>query len=417
MKSNIGGVNDMRKGFIKVLVLLLMSILVITGCGRKTETINSEQTQEVETAVPVDITKVSKTEVESVVTLNGKVKPLQDISVMPKTPGKVSAVNVEIGQQVNKGEVLFKLEQKDIQLQVNQARAALSMAKIGVEQQLTQLKSGVTTAETNYNDAKLSYERMQELYKAEAISEQQLEMSATQLKIAEEQFLSAKKNLELTEGKDNSESVSKAQYEQALAGYNMAKSQLDNTVVTSPITGIVATKNIVVGGFATSASPAMNVVDLTSVIIDANVPENIINKVKVDDTVEVIVESAGGATLEGAIITTSPVADARTQSYPIEIKIPNEDGVLKGGMFAEIRIVVDKAEDTLAVPLASIVNKDGKDIIYIVEDERVRQVEIQTGFINDKLVQVLDGVKENDVVVIKGQNFINDGTKVSISNQ
>ncbi len=407
----------MRKRSLSLLAIIMIGILLISGCGKKLAPVDAEQVQEKETTTAVKVANVTKTTVESVVSLNGKVKPIQEISVMPKTPGKVSVINFEIGDQVNKGDVLFTLEQKDIQLQVDQARAALSMSKIGVEQQLTQLNTSVTTAETNYNDTKINYNRMQELFEAEAISEQQLEMSATQLKIAEEQYKAAKKNLELTEGKNNAESASKAQYQQALAGYNMAKSQLDNTVVTSPITGIVATKNIVVGGFATSATPSMSVVDLSSVTIDVNAPENIINKVKVDDKVDVYVEAAGKTTLAGTIVTISPVADTRTQSYPIQVKISNEKGLLKGGMFAEIKLVVDKAENTLAVPLASIINKNGKDVLYIVDGERAQERAVEIGYLNDKLVQILDGVNENETIVVKGQNFIHDDSKVSIANE
>lgn len=194
----------MKKGYITFICVTIILALTLTGCGKKNAPVLSEQP--VEKPVAVSVAKVQRTEIESVSTLSGKVKPVQEINIMPKIPGKVSAVYFDVGQKVNAGDVLFCLEDSDIRLQVNQAEAALNIAKSAldrtkggaVEQQLSQLKAALVSAETGYNDAKLGYDRSKLLYETGAISKQALEAAETRLKVAEEQFNSAKKSYELT---------------------------------------------------------------------------------------------------------------------------------------------------------------------------------------------------------------------------
>ncbi len=411
----------MKVKHVSLLAILLMSALTISGCGQ--DVVSTDTTQEMQ-AVNVNVAKVTKTTVESSVTLNGKLQPAQHINVVPKMAGKVNSIKFDVGDNVKKGDALFTLEDKDIRLQVQQAAAGLKMAQVGLtrtkgsgkEQQLTQLNTALTQAETNYTNANKSYERMKELYDQGVISEQQLEQTESQKKIAEEQYNAAKSSLELTESKVQPESIAtaQAQLQQAQAAYDTAKSALDNTIITSPITGVIATNNVKIGEFATNASVAMSVIDNSYMTVEVDVPENAINKINLNDSVNVLVNTVSDKPLKGEIMTISPIANSRTQSYPVKIKIANDSGLLKGGMFAEIKIIADKAENALAVPLISMVTVDGKNVVYVVNGEKAEKREIQIGFINEEYAQVTQGLEEGEVIVIKGQNYLTDGSKLTV---
>jgi len=410
----------MKKKNLGIIILLLIAIVSLAGCGEKTAT-TADETQK---PTPVNAVKVSRTTVESVVTLNGRVEAVKQVNISAKTAGKVEKVNFEIGEKVKKGEVLFVVEQKDIRLQVAQAEAAYNIAKAsynkatggGLEQQMVQLKSAFEVAKTNYEDAKLNYERNKQLFEVDGVSKQAFEAAEKGFKLAQEQYISAKANYELTQGKINPENIetAKAQLQQAKAAYDIAKSQLENTEVKATIGGIVASKNVKVGEMTSSALTAMSIADLSSAISKIGVTEDIINKIKVGDKVKVNVKVASNNAFDGTISSISPVADTKTQTYLVEIRIQNDTGMIKGGMFAEIRIAVDKAVNALAVPLESIIDDGGRKVVYITDGNKAIKREITTGYSDGILVQVLQGIKDNESVVSKGQTYLQDGTKVMI---
>ena len=128
-----------------------------------------------------------------------------------------------------------------------------------------------------------------------------LEQSESRFKLAEQQHNSAKSNYEITITKTNPENIAsaKAQVNQAAAALELVKSQLDNTVVKSPINGVIAARYIEVGELAGSTSIAMSVIDLSSVLVDINATEDMINKIKLGDKAEVIIKAAGDDKFEG----------------------------------------------------------------------------------------------------------------------
>jgi len=415
-----------RKRYVKVIIVLaavaLLGIAALNFArGRAAGPVNVVS----DAAVAVSVEKTVKTDVSSTVALNGKLKPLQEINIIPKMPGKVSSVNYDIGQSVNAGDILFTLEDRDARLQVKQAQAGLDMANSGLakvtgeaaELQEKQLKAALATAEINYNNAKLSYERTKQLFESGAVSKSGMEQAETQLGLAVQQHDSAKANYELAVTKVNPENAAsmQAQVNQAAAALEMAQSQLDNTVVKSPINGVIASRNIEVGELVGSTSIAMSVIDLSSVLIDINATEDMVNKIMLGDKVEAVINAAGDKVLTGEIINIAPAADAKTQSYPVRIRIANEGGLLKGGMFAEIRLTLDKAQNTVAVPISAVLDEGEKRFVYVLKGDSAEKREVSTGLFDDKLIVITKGLSENEAVIVRGQDMIMDGSKVTVT--
>lgn len=406
----------------KILVGIISLSIILTSCGKKTAPVATNKDEE--KVVAVQVAKVSKKSLYSQVTLNGKVKPKGEISVIPKIPGKVTSINFEVGQAVKKGDILFRIDDKDIRLQVSQAEAALNIAKQGLtkakggsaEQQINQLKTAVTSAEINYNDALANYNRTKALYDVGGVSKQALEMAESRMKLTEEQLKSAKATLDVTQNKIMGENIAtaEAQVKQGEAAYNIALSQLDNTIVRSPIDGIVSVKNIEVGAMASSAAPAMVIVDDSTVTVDIYVQENIINSLKAGDKVRVWVKAVSQEELEGEIISVGVSADAKTQSYPVKVRLKNDKRQIKGGMFAEVQINTDKKENLIVVPVSSIVNQGEEKVVYILNGDKAEKRTIKTGIVNNEFIQVIEGVKEGETILVKGQDFIKEDSKLQV---
>lgn len=410
-------------GFIIVLAAVILSGTLIVRLARNEA--SSSVNADADASIAVNVKKVSKTSVVSIAALNGKIRPVQEINIVPKIPGKVDKIFFDIGQKVECGETLFTLEDKDIRLQVRQAQAGLDMANSGLvrakggaaELQESQLISAAASAEISYNDAKAAFERTKRLFESGAASKVDLERSESQLKLAEQQYNSAKTNLEITITKATPENIAsiQAQVNQAAAALELARSQLDNTIIKSPINGIVASRNIDAGELVGSAGVAMSVIDLSSVIVDINVVEDMINKIKLGDRVEVMIKSAGDKPFMGDIINISPATDVKTQSYIVRVRIDNKDCIIKGGMFAEIKLILDKAEDVVAVPISAVVDEGDKKYVYILKGDIAEKREVSTGLFNDELIEITKGLSENEILIIKGQELVLDGSKVTVT--
>lgn len=409
------------KLIIGLVVVTLLGSLIFTYVKNKAD---GSANLNADTAVAVSVEEAAKTSVSAAVNLNGKLKPIQEINIIPKLPGKVNNIYFDIGQSVKAGDVLFTLEDKDIRSQLKQAQAGLDMANSGLvkvtggaaELQEIQLKTALESAEISYNDAKLAFERTKQLFESGAVSKINLEQAESHFKLAEQQYNSAKANYEITITKTNPENIaaSQAQVNQAAAALDLIKSQLDNTVIKSPINGVIASRSIDVGELVGSTSIAMSVIDLSSVIVDINVTEDMINKIKLGDKVEVIIKASGEGQLTGEITNISPATDPKTQSYPVRIKIDNSSGTLKGGMFAEIIIVLDKTSDTLAIPISAVIDEGGKKHVYILKGDIAEKREVSTGLFDDELIVITKGLSEKEAVIVKGQELIQDGSKVTV---
>ncbi|HHX17674.1 MAG TPA: efflux RND transporter periplasmic adaptor subunit [Clostridium sp.] len=408
----------------KVLVVLTTFVVLLMAVGCSTSASN-EDTVEDERAVSVSVDYIKKSNIEKTQTVTGQAKPTKEVNVIPKLPGKVSKVYVSLGEEVKEGQTLFTIDDKEIKLQLAQAEAAVNVAKTNVkrseggalELQMTQLESAFKSAEINLNDAQKLYDDIKILYENGMSSKQDLDRTKTGYELAKEQFETAKTALELTGSRINKENTETAlaQLKQAEAAYNLAKTQLENTIVTSPADGYISALNVNEGEITSGAIAAATVVDISTVIVEVNIVENIVNKVKVDDEYPVYIESVQKEPFLGKVINISPNVDPMTQSYKTRIKVENKDKSIKGGMSAKVEIAVEAKENIMAVPIESVVSEGGKSFVFVIEGDRAFKKEVSTGISNEELIEINGDIKENDQIVVKGQNFLSDNSKVIVT--
>ncbi|HEY8462930.1 MAG TPA: efflux RND transporter periplasmic adaptor subunit [Bacillota bacterium] len=350
---------------------------------------------------PVSVTtvQVKRVTMQNSIILNGTVKPVQEAEISARVSGKVTQIYFELGQQVKKGDVLFKLDDHDLRLELQQTEAALKVIQ-------TSLSSSLVTAETNYLDAKRQYERLKRLYDKQIGSKQELELAESAYKVAEENYKSAK--LAEQSGTTNA----KAQLEKARLAYDVAKTQLDYTVVRAPISGTIATKDIKIGQYVSSSTTVATIVDLSSLLVETDVPEDKINQLHVGDQVEVSVKAVSNQPLAGKISAIAPAVNNTTLNYPVKVRVPNQQNRLKSGMFATVKFNLNQAEQVLAIPIASLGEEDGRKFVYTINKGIAAKKFIKTGISDSKMVQVTAGLSEEDQVVVKGVNQLKAGSKV-----
>ncbi len=330
-----------------LLGLLLILNLNTFGCEEKEQTTN-----QVEEYVPVNVEEIKVRNISEEKTFSGKVIPNKEIKIIPKMPGKVTALNVNIGSVVGVGTVLFTLDNEDLQKQVAQAKKSVDLAKVQLEQ------------------AKLGPARS----------------AADTIKI---------------------------QLEQAELGYQQALSSLNNANITSPTAGVVSQVNINQGEMATSAQPSVVILDTSQMYVEINVPESAISTISVGQEVKIDIASTGEKS-EGQVEIISPAPDERTQLYSVKISIKDAPESIKSGMFVKVNLNINAKEKIIAVISESILEDGIKNYVYIVEENKAIRRDVKLGIQSNEYTEIIEGIKEGEQLLIKGQNYVEDGSLVKV---
>ena len=357
-----------------VAIVVILSVLM-TGCGAK-----KAEVKEKETVINVKSETALKRDIVVKSNISGKIEPIQVANVSPKIFAKVTSVNnLEIGRRVRASEVLFTLDTKDFQNGVNSANANYQAA-------LANLNSIVE----NNNNAKLNRDRMTNLYNEGAISKRDLEQS---------ELLASSASVE----------SAKAQVEVAMANLQNAKSNLGDAIITSPINGIITGYSVHIGELASSSIPSVSIANCDKVVVNFNLSENLISKVKIGDVVQVDVKSAKKS-LNGKISALSQATSGKSLTYPVKIELENKDKDVLAGMFAQISIVSEKKDKVIAISSNAPITKDGNTIVFTIKNNRAHMNKVTLGTDNGKFVEIKSGIQENDIVVNKGQSYLEENS-------
>lgn len=411
-----------KKNIVKIVVVLLV-VLMVAAIAH-----NVIKNKKVESQNKIQNVNVAEAKLDSLTTTvdySGKLDSDKDVSISPKTPGKVQALNVKVGSTVKAGDILFTLDSTSQQAQLQQQQASIQSAKAnldktqssGVEQQIVQQQQALSTAQINYNDAKTNYDRVQSLCSAGASPKQDLDNATTKLSTAEASLSAAQQNLDLIRQKIGPESieVAQAQVNQAQAGLKSIQRQIDDNVLKSPISGVVSAVNIHQGEITSGSQASVTIVDSSSIMAEVNVPDTMLPKIKVGQSISVTIPSLSDKKLTGTIDTITPNADSKTQEYLIKVKIPNSDASLTLGMYSKVSFPDQVKNDVMTVPNETIKVENGVSYLFTVRSNKVKKVAVTTGLSNDKVTEITSSnVESGDRVITSGQTFLNNGDKVKV---
>lgn len=348
-----------------VLALALCAVLM-AGCGK-------EEVVEEKTLRSVETLTVGKGEISSEFAYTGKAAPYKEVSVVPTVPGKVIDYNYDVGDAVGQGAVLFTVDTTDLQNNMRSLEASYNAGKLGRD------------------NAKNTYDNNKLLFDEGIISKQEFD----QIKYAYES--------------------AEAQLESIQVQMDNLKKNISDCSVTSPMTGVIATRGVERGGFASQAAPAYTVMDLSTIKVEVGVSEQVLNTIKVGDQVSVLMTAVSPQPLYGTVSTISPAA-GQTGMYTVKIEMNNADGKIKAGMMAEVSFTMESSNDTIVLPRNAVIEKDGETYVYVVEGGIAKKVAVELGIEADDTIEITSGLVDGDAVVTKGQTYISDGEEVKVSN-
>lgn len=256
-----------------------------------------------------------------------------EIAVTPDVSGRVKMIKAEIGQWVEKGEVLFTLDSTDLELQLKQAAANYNAALSAYNnsQKSYDSQANILPAQTAYNDAAADYTRLQSLYDAGAISKVELDAGKSKVDTTLAQLQTAQNSAKAALD------AAQAQMESAGAALEIAQKKVADCLVKAPMSGEVASKEIALGDMASPQTTALTLIAAQNVIVRIYVTETAVSEVKTGTKAEIKVPAIDSVS-EGTVVNIAPACDAKTGLFPVEILIDNSAGELKPGMMANVKL-------------------------------------------------------------------------------
>lgn len=388
-------------------LLIFLALLLLAGCGKR------PALQAQEAKVAVELGRAERGTVVREASSTGIIQGTEEINVVAPMSGRLSAIGVRLGDRVRKGDILAELENKDIKARLDQARAGLEQAKAAQEQLKAareQAEANLRQAEANAANSKANLERVKALFEAGAASRQQLEQAQTAWEVSQAQVEAARAGLKALEAQ---QAGSRAQVASAEALLHQAEVALDNTYIKAPVDGIVAARLLDPGEIA--QGPIVVLVADANLEVSFQVTEQDIIYLKQGQEVRVQV-TAAGAELKGKISAVSPAADQRTRTYTVKAALQPGQANIKPGMTATVYYPTLKAENAVVVPKNAVVNRGGQEIVFIAENGRAVGRRVTTGLADSRKVEIKEGLAEGAAIVVKGQEFLNEGQAVEVVN-
>lgn len=216
----------------------------------------------------------------------------------------------------------------------------------------------------------------------------------------------------------------------AKSKFDVAKANLDRTdtllsfaKITAPFSGIITRRFVDPGAFIPAAASGstpqsaalFTLMDFTKVRIQASVPEMEVPFIKAGLPAKVMVEELPASKFEGTIKRFSHALDEATKTMLAEIELPNPDGVLRPGMYANVRITVERKPDALVLPVDAVLFEKTRTSVFAVADGKAKRITVKTGFNDDGWVEILNGVKIGDSVIQIGKQTIADSQPVTVT--
>lgn len=333
----------------------------------------------------VELASVKRGDMTEHLSVVGNLIGQATVEAVPKVSGRLEAVYVKLGDRVSIGQRLAKVEDQEIQQQVNQAKASFDVSGATIRQREADLK----LAQTNLD-------RSRNLFERQLIPKQTFDDT-------DAKYQAALASVDLA----------RAQYAQAQARLDELNINLANTLITSPVSGFIGKRALDSGAWVTPSSSFISVVDISVVRLVANIIEKDLRRVSAGMKAEVSVDAFPGETFEGQIARVSPVLDPATRTAQIEVEVANPSFRLKPGMYANVNFTVEHKENTLVIPANAVVDLNGQKGVFMAAEGNVAKFQpVTLGLTQTAEVEVAGGLSEGMRIITTGSGALREGDRI-----
>ncbi|MDP9196779.1 MAG: efflux RND transporter periplasmic adaptor subunit, partial [Pseudomonadota bacterium] len=284
----------------------------------------------------------------------------ESVVLSPEITGRISEILFQEGQEVKQGDALIRLDDSIYRAQLAQAEANIVFSRS-------------------------NYQRAQALYQKKNVTE-----------------------------RDRDEALAKFNVDEA--ALTLAKAQLDKTVIKAPFNGIVGLRQVSVGDYVTPGQKLVNFENIDPLKAEFRVAEIYLGAVRPGQTVGLTVDAFPERVFQGEVYAIDPRIDSAGRSVILRARLANPDKVLRPGLFARVRLVVDRKEGAALVDEQALIPQGNDQFVYVVADGKAVLKKVRTGQRQGQQVEIVEGLSPGDVVITAGQMKLRPGMPVSIIN-
>lgn len=340
--------------FLLIVLLLVTGALTLSSC-KGNKSKSDKTTAEDTTRTAVETAVVERQLVHNRELFSATVEPKTSNNIVPQAGGRIKSIHVEVGSFVSKGQVLVVMDNS----QLDQARVQLA-------------------------DARLAFSRMDELYKVGGVSQAQWEARRSALTMAETTFANIQ----------------------------------ENTMLRSPINGVVTARNYDSGDMCSPSMPIFVVQEINPVKLKVNVSERYYSVVSKGMPAQLTIDALGGETFEGKVSLIYPTLNAATHTFAVEVEVPNKNNTIRPGMYGRVTLDFGDREALLVLDRAVVKQSgSGEYYVYKINGDRAERVNVTIGAKYDTMLEILEGLEAGTTVVTEGAQILRNGARVKVLNK
>jgi len=334
-----------------ILSVWMLSSILFPSSDKLSKNTTSEQNL---SQIKIEVEESIQQKIIETKTIQGSLEPFKTIYIRAEIEGIVKEINFQKGQAIKEGELLFRIDERDLPQKLAAAKAALEFQRANLKASKTLLEEGFETP--------IEYSRKQSAYKI------------------------------------------------ALSDYENILKDIEHTKILAPTTGIINSKNVEIGDYVEKNALLADIVELEQLKVFAFVPQQIVGNLKLNTITNVILENEEIA--KGEIIFISAVADSSTRTFKIEIKIDNPDGIFQAGRSVTLKLPLQEIYAHLISPALLLISENGGLAIkYIDDKDIVQKADIKIIKATDNGLWV-SGLPPKALIIVQGAGFVSEGEHI-----
>ena len=394
-------------------IILILGILLLSSLASKHLLFSNKAKTKIIKPI-VKTTIVNAKPMYKTISLFGKTKALAKINIVNKYAGTISAVHVDLGDEVKAGDLLLEQDLKDVELKLAEAKAKYGEYHGKALAYETEYNAQIERYKATYELHKTNYERYLKLHELGAVSKLEVDN-------VKQTMLSSKANYEELAQQVMIDNMPAAVFarmqdgEQKYNDYLLLQNQRADMTLKAPRKGIISYRNAEVGNYVSAGTKLFTIVDNSSVFVDCIVSESDSALLQVGQEVEVDIEALGHEA-KGKIIFISPAASDENNGFSVRLALEGADANIKEGLFAKSKFNYLQKENTIYLNKTTIIEKNGKNYVFVLnKNNKVEQREIKTGIRNDINIEIIKGISAGECVVTNNLSRLRNGMSVEVA--
>src|ERR1700676_2777788 len=378
-----------------------------------------------EPTVTVQVAAVEKTTIQRTIATEAILFPRQQAAIVPKISAPVKTFLVKRGSAVRQGQLLAVLENRDLSAAAQENKGSYAQAQASYEtttaasvpEEIRKAEADAQQAQQALDAQEKVFQSRQVLFEQGALPRKDLDQSRVDVTLARNQAAIAKKRLDslMAIGKQQELKSAAGQLESAKGKYLGAEAQLSYSEIRSPIDGVITDRPLYPGEMAAAGTPLLTVMDTSSVIARAHIPQDQAALLKLGDKATIAVPGEEEP-IEGKLTVVSPALDPNSTTVEVWVKAENPKGRLRPGTSVQISMLAREVQNSLVIPAAAVLTApDGSNYVIVAgSDNNPHQKTLKTGIRQGDQVQILEGLAEGERVITSGAYGLPDNTKIRI---